>query len=43
MAVSMTAIFSRFSLPLMLEGNTMLLTATVVLRHVPGMCIKGVC
>ncbi len=36
MAVSITAIFSRFSLPLMLVGSTMVLTATVVPRHVPG-------
>ena len=36
MAVSMTAIFSRFSLPLMLLGSTMVFTATVVPRHTPA-------
>lgn len=30
MAVSMTAIFSLFSLPVMYDGNTMIFTATVV-------------
>lgn len=30
----MIAIFSRFSLPVMREGNTMIFTATTVPRHV---------
>jgi hypothetical protein len=35
-AVSMMAIFSRFSLPLMAAGNIMVLTATSVPFQYPG-------
>lgn len=35
MAASITAIFSRFSAPLMLEGRIMVFTATTVPRHRP--------